>query len=582
MVYNLFNMIDQQTLIIILIASGGGLVLLAVLFIILYVTVFSKNIIKKQVREIERKYSYLNALLIGQDSQYIHRLEIISHSNLLYVDKYETFSRRFKDIYDNDDKYAEGLIRQLHTLIANNQYHNIKATINDARKAVNILEDSVNTLDDDLCALIKLEEDSRQVILKLKEDFRLVKQIYYTNATDLELVANSVNKVFGKLDSVFAQYEEHIEKAEYDEAQALIPTINSVISALHKIFDELPNLCSLVMQVVPQKIEELNNQYLLLLKQNLPLYHLSILQSVNAYKKEVNEIKDGIVDLKVIGFTKRCEDIIKEIDLLEDALNKEVEDRQYFNDTIDTLYAKVKVLDDAFLKIISLLPEVRRVYMIDPEQETRIDELKNCIDILWSTKRSLDGFLNSATKQPYSVLREKLDTLNDNYEKANDALKTFKVYLDSLRTSCEEAFNMVSIYYYRTKQAEHTLRLISLPFVSDAYSETIETIYQNLCDIDLCLKAQPIDVAKVNALAESLKEIANRFFDEVEEKYRDSSLAESAIVYANRDRNHQSDVNQQLSVLELSFFQGEFEKVYEDANAIYRRAHVEDNKGGRR
>ena len=141
---------------------------------------------------------------------------------------------------------------------------------------------------------------------------------------------------------------------------------------------------------------------------------------------------------------------------------------------------------------------------------------------------------------------------------------------------------MVSIYYYRTKQAEHTLRLISLPFVSDAYSDTIETIYQNLCDIDLCLKAQPIDVTMVNALAESLKEIANRFFDEVEEKYRDSSLAESAIVYANRDRNHQSDVNQQLSVLELSFFQGEFEKVYEDANAIYRRAHVEDNKGGRR
>ena len=573
---------DQQTLIIIIAAAGGGLLLLAILFLVLYITVFSKNSIKKHVREIERKYSYLDALLIGQDSQYIHRLEIISHSNLLYVDKYETFSRRFKEIYDNDDKYAEGLIRQLHTLIANNQYHNIKATINDARKAVNILEDSVNTLNDDLCALIKLEEDSRQVILKLKEDYRLVKQIYYTNATDLELVAGSVNKVFNKLDSVFAQYEEHIEKAEYDEAQALIPTINSVISALHKIFDELPNLCSLVMQVVPQKIEELNNQYLLLLKQNIPLYHLSILQAVNAYKKEVNEIKDGIVDLKVIGYSKRCEDIIKEIDALEHALNKEIEDRNYFNATKDVLYGKVKVLDEAFLRVIALLPEVRRIYVIDEDQELRINELKDCIDVLWSTKRSLDGFLNSATKQPYSVLREKLDTLNDNYEKANAALKTFKAYLDSLRASCEEAYNMISIYYYRAKQAEHTLRLISLPNVSEVYNDTIEMIYQTLCDIDGSLKTNPINVAQVNALAESLKETANRFFDEVEEKYRDSSLAESAIVYANRDRNHQSDVNQQLSILEQSFFQGEFEKVYEDANAIYRRAHVEDIKGGRR
>lgn len=573
---------DNQTLMIIIIAAGGGLLLLLILFIILYFTVFSKNSIKKHVREIERKYSYLDALLIGQDSQYIHRLEIISHSNLLYVDKYETFSRRFKEIYDNDDKYAEGLIRQLHTLIANNQYHNIKATINDARKAVNILEDSVNTLNDDLCALIKLEEDSRQVILGLKEEYRVVKQIYYTNANDLELVSASVNKVFAKLDSVFAQYEEHIEKAEYDEAQELIPTIKSVINALHKIFDELPNLCSLVMQVVPQKIEELNNQYLLLLKQNIPLYHLSVLQAVNDYKKEVNDIKEGIVELKVIGYSKRCEDIISEIEKLEQSLVKEVEDRKYFEETKEPLYAKVKVLDESFLKIISLLPEVKRVYLFDEEQDMRVDELKGHIDVLWSTKRSLDGFLNSATKQPYSVLREKLDTLDDNYEKSNAALKAFKAYLDSLRTSCDEAYNMISIYYYRTKQAEHTLRLISLSNVYDSYRDVIEAIYQTLCDIDICLKTEPIDVRKVNDLAEHLKEIANRFFDEVEEKYRDSSLAESAIVYANRDRNHQSDVNQQLSILEQSFFQGEFEKVYEDANSIYRRAHVEDNKGGRR
>ena len=71
-------------------------------------------------------------------------------------------------------------------------------------------------------------------------------------------------------------------------------------------------------------------------------------------------------------------------------------------------------------------------------------------------------------------------------------------------------------------------------------------------------------------------------YDEVEEKYRDSCLAESAIVYANRDRNHQADVNQQLSILEQNFYQGEFEKVYEDANSIYRRAHVEDSPRGRR
>ena len=54
-------------------------------------------------------------------------------------------------------------------------------------------------------------------------------------------------------------------------------------------------------------------------------------------------------------------------------------------------------------------------------------------------------------------------------------------------------------------------------------------------------------------------------------------LAESAVVYANRDRNHQDDVHQQLCLLEDNFYHGDFVKVYHDANAIFKRMHVEES-----
>ena len=90
------NMDQDQALVVILSSVGGGVILLIALFIVIYILVISKRKFKRQIRDVERKYSYLDALLIGQDSQYIHRLEIISHSNLLYVDKHETFQKRFK------------------------------------------------------------------------------------------------------------------------------------------------------------------------------------------------------------------------------------------------------------------------------------------------------------------------------------------------------------------------------------------------------------------------------------------------------------------------------------------------------
>ena len=58
-------------------------------------------------------------------------------------------------------------------------------------------------------------------------------------------------------------------------------------------------------------------------------------------------------------------------------------------------------------------------------------------------------------------------------------------------------------------------------------------------------------------------------------------LAESAVIYANRDRSHQSDVDAQLNLLETEFAAGQFEKVYKEATALYRKNHVEESEDGR-
>ena len=196
------------------VAIIGGVIILGVLAFLLYHFVISRNRVKHQVRELQKKYSYLDALLIGQDSQYIHRLEIISRTNLLYVDKHEKFSRRFKEIYENDDKFAESMLKQLNALISNKQFKNIKTVISDSKKAMKTFEDKVNALDNDLYTLIKPEEDSRQSILKLKENYRRVKQTFYANSSDLDLVSSSINQVFDKLDQMFVEFETHIESAE--------------------------------------------------------------------------------------------------------------------------------------------------------------------------------------------------------------------------------------------------------------------------------------------------------------------------------------------------------------------------------
>ena len=553
-----------------------GAIVLGVIFVLLYIFVFSRNAAKRQIRELEKKYSYLDALLIGQDSQYIHRLEIISRTNLLYVDKYNEFSKRFKEIFENDDKFAESMIRQLKSLIANRQYKNIKLVINDAKKTIAIFEEAVNELDRDLFNVIKPEEEARQAIIKIKENYRRVKQIFYSNSSDLELVGASFTKVFDRLDQSFTEFEGHIESAEYEEANALLPVVEQVVQALGAALEELPNLCILVENVIPEKINQLTQEYENVEKSGVPLFNLSYHKKVDKWNAKIAEIRQRLIDLSTAGCKDELNAIIDEIEVIRQLLNTELDDKTIFEKESGELYTKVINLEKEFLKICSLLPEIRAVYIVSEEQLENINILRENMDKLGVSKRSLDNFIHSGTKQPYSVLRKKLADLQSDYDIAKTSLDNFRAYLESLKTNSEEAYSLVFVYYYRCKQIEATLRSLGIPELLTNNQEQLEQCYSLLNEIDSTLKVQPIDVAHVNEKVEELKNHANNFFEDVENKYREEQLAESAVVYANRDRNHQTDVHQQLCVLEKQFFQGDFIKVYHEANAIFQRMHVEE------
>ena len=554
-----------------------GLIVLGVGAFLLYHFVISRNRVKKQVRELEKKYSYLDALLIGQDSQYIHRLEIISRTNLLYVDKHEQFQRRFKEIYENDDRFAESMIRQLNALMNNKQYKNIKSVISDTKKAVKVLEDKVNAIDNDLYNLIKPEEDSRQQILKLKEDYRRVKQTFYANSNDLDLVSSSINQVFDKLDQMFVDFETHIESAEYDEAQSLIPTIGKVVSALESALSQLPNLCILVTNVVPEKIANLKKNYEEVESLGLPLYNLAFSVRMGEWKSDLEVIRKRLIKLELANIMESLDALQSEIEEVQEQLDHEQADKKYFEDNNQVIYNSVIELEKVFLKICSLLPDVYKTYVVPEDKQEKMEELKQTMNMLGTIKQSLDNYVHSSLKQPFSSLKNKLDELSDQYAKAKEGIEEFKSYVEFLKGSSEEAYTLVFVYYYRLKQVESVLREMALPLFTEPYRVRIEDCYDLLNEIDRTVKVQPIAVDFINEKVEILKNNANALFDEIENKFREMQLAESAVVYANRDRNHQDDVHQQLCLLEDAFYHGEFVKVYHDANAIFKRMHVEES-----
>lgn len=558
--------LSQEWLIILIILltllAIGGIVLL-------YIFVILPSSYKKQFRNLQKRFSYLDSKLIGQDSQYIHRIEIISRTNLLYLDKYETFLRRFKSIYETEDKYSESMIKQLNSLLGAKQYKNIKNVISETKKALNVLEESVNSLDADLYQVIKLEEDARKQINDLKESYRHVRQTYYAESGDIEMTSATFGKMFDKIDATFSTLDEAIESAEYDEINTKIPELNNVLLALGKVLVELPTLCSLTKTVVAEKIVEIQNKYKETEQAGVPLYHIGFKARLDDWKKRLSELNKRIVNLQCTGVHTECDLILAEINTVGEQLDNEIEARQYFRDNYETIYRCVNDVQKTFIKLTSLLPQIEEIYLLGDEQKEKFKELSSAITKLGNSKRYLDGFVLSGIRQPYSLLKTQLDELKADYEVVNTGVEQFKEYIDSLKTTAEEAYKLIYVYYLRVKEIEKVIADMDVEEVAQTYKEKIDAVYDVLNYIYTQIQTRPINVEEIASKIDQLNNISNAMFEEIDTKARLSSLAELSIVLLNPYRKMQ-DINQSLDQFEASFFKGDFENIYTQASNLYR------------
>lgn len=537
---------------------------------------------KRLTRELERKYEYLHALLIGQDGQYIKRIEIISRSNLLYVEIHDNYFKRFKDIMEQGDKQALLAISSLKDMIAAKKKKGFKDVYVKNKSVVVAYEQDVNNLNRDLVKIIKPEEDCRQASLAQKEELRRVRDDFRAHQSEIKLVEGAFERAFDGIEHIFQDYEEQVECANYDEAMAMLPHVSKILELLDNVLIGLPALCVMVQTIVPQKIEKLKIEYDAMVKQGYPLHHLIVNGGIDEMKGELNNIINRLQQLDTSGLTGELNAMIERVDNYLKDFDKEKEACDVFTKEYPGIYDTVTTLQQRFIRLCNNLPAIKKVYVVDESYDGKVTEIQSDINLLGNIKRTLDTFIHSATKQPYSVLVKKMHELTDSSAKVTSAMDEFQNYLKSLKTDSEEAYGMINSYFIRLKTAEKTLRDMNVSAYSEKLNPRFDQAYSSLEVIDNALQVMPIDVKTINANIKMLKEEGQALLEEVDAQYNLSVLAENAIVYANRDRQHLSDIQKLVSQSEAMFYEGNFEKSYIETGNILKEIRRQTAESSRR
>lgn len=526
---------------------------------------------KKKVSDLEERYNSIHDTFSTDCSNMIKRVQTIASNNSNYQSIYESTNSRFNQILKDNDKSCYLAVQSLKNLIANKSYKGIGSIIGSTKISMDTFSKEAIELNNDLQAILKKEEDLRMMIVVLKEKFRKLKQLYSDNITALDSLKDSFEEIFNHLTDLFVEFEDDLNFADYQKASKIIPEIEQLIDALNKVMVDLPYLNTLTEKVVPQKINDLEQTYKNLLQDGYPIHHLGVKQAIDEMNSKLEKCRSKLAKLSISGVSSTLENITMEITTFLNAFDTERKARKDFEAENGLINTSTYNAEKQYANLKNSLPEYQKVYKISSSYINQLDSLKELIDVMSAKKRMLDGYINSATKQPYSVLMQTIKDLSLKISKVQNVFDDFRNYLLSLKADSDNIYKFIRVYYEKMRVYENKVNLTYVKNFIDVYLEKLNFGYQYLVKLDKGLNSLPLDVMELNSIYNEAKSYFDNLFAEIDSNLVLLKRAEEFIVLDNRYRLLSLECRNSLVTVEKAFNEGDFSRASVQAANIFKR-----------
>lgn len=288
-------------------------------------------------------------------------------------------------------------------------------------------------------------------------------------------------------------------------------------------------------------------------------------------RTDLATIISSIKQFDIPNVSDNLDKISDRINEILTAFGREKEQRVIFENEYDDVYNNVIEIERSFIKLANRMPSIQNIYAMDEEKVQELEIIKNQIDQVSLIKRTLDTFIHSSTRQPYSLLVDKMHNLANKTIATKQLIDAYHAYLENLKVDAENAFTLINALFYKLKAAEKSVRDVGVSKYAEQFASSFDKCYSLISMINDLLHVQPIDLVAVNATVGQLQTKAETLLNQIDKDYNLAILAENAIVYANVYRGTFTDVQTMLRQDELSFNDGGFEQAYIDAGNILKR-----------
>ena len=543
----------------------GGLFAIALLFLI--VRRARKSNLKRRLKDLEIRYNTVRSVPLPFKLNKAVALARVNSEVAATVD----IAKKGFDGTQVELKQIANLLAETEDSILMGKLKAAKLTLGDLDGMIERTQATVGLLEKDLDSVLEEETQQRSKITDLKDAFRSLKSEYGDKASQLTLCIETLDQRIAEIEKGFSMFEEWMYASEFAKAKEKMEEINEQLLETEGLVRKLPELVTLAKGVLPKQMDEISQLYSQLKQKGVFLQHLEIPKNLEMVS---DTLKEDIINLRrgvVAQVEVHLNDNRKRLEQLTSSLDRE--DRAH-----GELYEAVRVSVKNVKECAELFQNLKLTF-----QKVAIrfgwEDLKDVLKVSEGKLLAVDENVQRLRKLseehtiPASTLlisvKETLQDINNLGSELQNAMNR----VNGARSDEERAKKQLLKLHIIMNEIQVKIRKHHLPSISDAYQEDMTKSYQYVHSIEKLLDENPLNVNLLNATVTDAIDTIYKLYNNVNNIVGTVEMVENAIVFGNKYRSSNPEIDDQLSRSELLFHNGDYTEAIKVAIGAIEKVH---------
>lgn len=543
----------------------ASILIALIIFMIIYHQV-KLNMYRQELLDLQNQINGIKTLPL----QYrLGRVQSIAKNMPEVVEQYEQFTEVFEKITEFQKNELGVLVDEVDAALFYRKTRGVKKNLALIREMTQRYDHDAKNLLARIEKVTEIENIQRVEIIRVKGKYREAANEYEKIRIKVEEFVPHVLEMFKELDDDFVKLETLMNNQMFADAKKFTEEIENRIDSLHANLKDLPSYVYVVSDLLPSKIDKVDELISSLEGDDYALEEMKIATR----RQEVDEqMEESIVQVKNVDIKAAAQVLEPLTGLIEELvidLSKELDSYKQFKEKWRESYNELQRLTEIYQQVMK---EYRRL-----TTEFVIDEEEVVISKKYEEFRQIQNDANHLIEQMelgHFAYADMLDHVVDVYDRMmkHDAyLEEFEKQKEDIENKNKEAEELLENINIVLLEIKSEIKNEHLPLVNDSYRNYITDSYNKVEEIKRFKAHKPVVLNELCAKVEGARDVIYKLYDNVHNMIVTAGMVEDAIVYANRYRSMFLEVNTELTKAEVLFRNGEYRNALQVAVDILER-----------